>query len=116
MLVELIFHRNSLNIGAGEIRTIIERAIKRENLADLVVSIKSITVMSGWLVVLVEVPQIPQVPFAQIPNATRIFFELCCDTVAGLIVCELQNYAIRYRHFTVIGECESLLFKEKTQP
>jgi len=116
MLVELIFHRNMLNISSGEVHEKIEKAIQRENLTDLMFSVKSVTMMSRWLVVLIEVTKMPDIPFAQIPNAARIFFELCCDTVAGIIVCELQDYAVRYRHFTVVGEGESLIFKEKSQP
>jgi len=113
--VELIFHRNLLDIKADEVQAKIEKAIKRENLSELAVDIKSVTAMSKWLVVLIEVMRIPQIPFAQIPNAARQFFELCCDTVAGIIVCELQDYAVRYRHFTVHGEGPSLIFKEKDQ-
>ncbi len=99
MKVELAFNRNQLTLNAEEVR---DRILNRLSSLKfpLIFEIESVTVMSKWLVVLVDYP---------------LKTELIFDAIAGEIVIELMDYGVRYRHFTVHGEGSSLIFKEKNQ-
>jgi len=106
MEVELVFNRNNLPLDARKIELQIKNRLSKL-IFPYVFTVKSITVMSKWLVVLVDFPELQK---------HIVETELIFDAVAGEIVRQLVDYAVRYRHFTVAGERESLLFKEKTQP
>jgi len=101
--VELVFNRNQLALNAGEVESRIQNRFNKLGFPQAF-EIKGVTVMSRWLVVLVDFPALEKHP----PETELIF-----DAIAGEIVRELADDAVRYRHFTVVGERESLIFKEK---
>ena len=107
MLVEFIFHRHGLNLEAGEVQSRI-----KTKLATLPfngrIEIKSVTVMSTWLIVLIDFPDVAD--FVQ--SAENLF-----DSVGGAIAREFIDYGIRFRGFEIHGRGgTSLLFKEKPHP
>jgi len=104
MQVEFNFDRKDLQVSAGEITSILDRELRRSGF-PLAYEIKSVTVMSRWLVVLVDFPNLTE-------RNTK-WTEFLWDALAGIVV---LNFDVRYRHFTVSGEGESLIFKEKTPP
>jgi len=106
MKVELVFNRNHLTLNAREVESRIKNRLNRLRFPQ-VFEIGSVTMMSKWLVVLIDFPILQKHPLKT---------ELVFDAIAGEIVRELIDYAVRYRHFTLVGEGESLIFKEKTQP
>lgn len=95
MLVELIFHKNLLDLNAKQIQERIKLAIKKE--LDFEVKIVSTTIMNKWLVVLIEL------------NKDINYF---WDAVAGLIVCEFVDYEVRYCNFEIHGQDHSLIYKK----
>jgi len=113
MMVELIFHRNMLELDAGETQKRIETALSKiQGICPFKATVESVTIMSRWLVVLVNF-NIPEPKFeSPVPNYKENFQRLAFDTLAGSIVCELQDYAVRYRNFEIHGEGESLIFKK----
>ena len=110
MEVELIFHKNLLDLDAGETKKRIDIALKRVHF-PFQVKILSVTVMSRWLVVLADF-QIPEVPIKRVPKPQLTFENLCFSAIAGLIVEELKDYAVRYRSFGIPEESESLIYKK----
>ena len=107
MLVEFVFHRHELSIDAREAQNRI-----KTKLATLPfngrIEIKSVTVMSTWLVVLIDFPDVAD--FVQ--SAENLF-----DSVGGAIAREFIDYGIRFRGFEIHGKGgTSLIFKEKTHP
>jgi len=106
MKVELVFNRNNLTLNAQDVELQIKNRLSKL-IFPYVFTVESMTVMSKWFVVLVDFPALQK---------HTVETELIFDAVAGEIVRQLVDYAVRYRHFTVAGERESLLFKEKTQP
>ncbi len=104
MEVELVFNRNELNLNGGEVKDLILKKLTSLSF-PLLFKVKSVTVMSSWLVVLLDFPLLKTHP-----HQTELIF----DAIAGEFVRALIGYGVRYRHFTVIGEGESLIFKEKT--
>jgi len=105
MKVELVFNRNQLVLNAREVESRIKNRLNKLKF-PCVFEIESVTVISKWLVVLVDFPALQKHALED---------DLILDAIAGEIVRELIDYAVRYRHFTVLGEGESLIFKEKTQ-
>lgn len=103
MLVEFIFHRNQLDLTAGQIE---EKILPRLNELHFsnTFSLKSTTVMSKWLVVLIDIPSLEKV-FPPLLAAL--------DIIAGTIVVALKDYAVRYRHHELHGVTSSLLFKKE---
>jgi hypothetical protein len=99
MLVEFNFDRKNLRADAGEIQAYLEQELKKRNY-PLPYKIVSVTIMSRWLVVLVEFPTLKNHP----PRPVEFLW----DALAGLVV---LNFDVRYRHFTVHGEGPSLIFK-----
>lgn len=101
MLVEFNFERKNLQADAGEIQGYLEQELKTRGY-PIPFKIESVTIMIRWLVILVEFPTLQEHPLRPV--------EFLWDALAGLIV---LKYDVRYRHFTVTGEGESLIFKEK---
>jgi hypothetical protein len=102
MLVEFIFDRKNLKAKADKIKETLQRELKARGF-PFKFEIKSVTVMSRWLVILVDFPDITE--------HMNKWVEFLWDALAGVVV---LNFDVRYRHFTVLGEGPSLLFKEKT--
>jgi hypothetical protein len=98
MLVEFNFDRKNLRADAGEIKAYLKQELKKRNY-PLPYKIVSVTIMSRWLVVLVEFPTLKNHPRP---------VEFLLDALAGIVV---LNFDVRYRHFTVHGEGPSLIFK-----
>jgi len=103
MLVEFNFERKNLQANAGEIQDYLEQELRKRGF-PILFEIVSVTIMSRWLVLLVEFPTLREHTLRPI--------EFLWDAIAGLIV---LKYNVRYRHFTVHGEGPSLIFKEKHQ-
>jgi hypothetical protein len=99
MLVEFNFDRKNLQVDAGKVQSRLERELKKRNY-PIPYKIVSVTVMSRWLVVLVEFPTLKRHP----PRPVEFLW----DALAGLVV---LNFDVRYRHFTVHGEGSSLIHK-----
>jgi hypothetical protein len=103
MLVEFNFDRKNLQANAGEIESYLKKELRKRSY-PIPYKIASVTIMSRWLVVLVEFPTLNKHPTRPV--------EFLWDALAGVVV---LNFDVRYRHFTVLGEEPSLIFKEKTQ-
>jgi hypothetical protein len=99
MLVEFNFDRKNLRADAGEIQAYLEQKLKKQNY-PLPYKIVSVTIMSRWLVVLIEFPTLKNHPPRRV--------EFLWDALAGIVV---LNFDVRYRHFTVHGEGPSLIYK-----
>lgn len=110
MIIEFPFFRHNLNLKAGEIQDRIEKRFsqkqfKQDSFTDF--EIKNVTVMSKWLVVLVEFKQ-PK----EKKELTRADEEVL-DAFAGEIVIEFIDYGIRYRKFEIHGETRSLIYHKE---
>jgi len=101
MKIEFIFHRNKLTLDAGEVQ---QRVTTRLNTLSFHDKLKVIntTVMGKWLVVLIEFFQLQEISY---PLAAF-------DIVAGSIVIELQDCAVRYLHFEIHKRTGSLIYKK----
>lgn len=104
MEVELNFNKNQLTLNAGEVETRIKKRLTRLNFLSYKFAVVSVTIMSKWLIVLLDFPEFKE---KQYPNEAPLIF----DAIAGEIVRELKDHAVRYRHFTVLEEGPSLIFK-----
>lgn len=100
MLVEFIFDRKNLRVDAGEVATTLEQELKNHNF-PVKFDVKGVTVMSKWLVILVNFPTITEHRDKGV--------EFLWDALAGVTV---LNFDVRYRHFEVHGEGKSLIFKK----
>lgn len=103
MLVEFNFERKDLQAKAGEVQDCLEQELRKRGF-PILFEIVSVTIMSRWLVLLIDFPTLRE--------HTQRPIEFLWDAIAGLIV---LKYDVRYRHFTVHGEGSSLIFKEKHQ-
>jgi hypothetical protein len=103
MKVELVFNKNQLTLAAGEVHSLIENTLSKYDFG-LNLKVESVTIMSKYMDVLLDFPELKESP----PERTRDTFH----AIAGAIVIELVNYAVRYRHFEIHGEGKSLLFKK----
>ncbi len=104
MLVEFIFHRYGLNLNALEVQSRIKTKLTTLPFVGRI-DIKSVTVMSTWLVVLIDLPDATEF------NQTT---ENLLDSVGGAVVREFIAYGVRFRGFEIHGKGgESLIFKEK---
>jgi hypothetical protein len=101
MLVEFNFDRKTLKAKAGEIEETLKKELKNRGF-PFEFEIKSVTVMSKWLVILVDFPNITE--------HQDKWVEFLWDALAGVVV---LNFDVRYHHFTVLGEGPSLIFKDK---
>jgi hypothetical protein len=99
MLVEFNFARKNLQVDAGQIQIHLEKELRKRNY-PLPCKIVSVTVMSKWLVILVEFPTLEKHP----PRPVEFLW----DALAGIVV---LSFDIRYRHFTIHGESPSLIYK-----
>jgi hypothetical protein len=99
MLVEFNFDRKNLQADAGKIQSYLERELQKRNY-PLPCKIVSVTVMSKWLIILIEFPTLKKHP----PRPVEFLW----DALAGIVV---LNFDVRYRHFTVLEEGASLIFK-----
>jgi len=104
MLVEFIFQRHNLSLDAGEAQNRIKTKLATLPFVGKV-EIKSVTVMSIWLVVLIDFPDA-----AEFNQAAENLF----DSVGGAVVREFVADGVRFRGFEIHGKGgESLIFKEK---
>ena len=107
MLVEFTFNRNSLDIDASQVQERIKAKLASLPLAGRI-EIQSVTVMSNWLVVLIDFPDAT----VSMQRTEHLF-----DTIGGAIIREFIAYGVRFRGFEIHGKGgTSLIFKEKTQP
>lgn len=99
MIVEFIYDRKELQAEPQEITTLIEGELE-ERRFPLNIKILSVTLMSRWLILLVDFQEL---------TTHNAFTEFLWDALAGLVV---LHYNVRFLHWEVHGEGRSLIFKK----
>jgi hypothetical protein len=101
--IELVFKPNNLTLDAGEVQKRISEKLCKLDFSPYRPKIVSVSCMSKWLVVFFDFPKI---------SAERSVEDIAIiDSVAGIIVTELIEQAVRYCYYAVHGEGPSLIFK-----
>jgi len=104
MIVEIIFQQKDLNLKAREVKERLENYLNNLNL-KIDFTIKSVTIMSKWLVILVDFPDL------DIPKSS--LKTVYVDVIAGSIIMILREFNIRYLHYEVHGKTRSLLYHKE---
>jgi hypothetical protein len=113
--VELIYNRNDLTLDAGQVQDVVAERFRNLNFSPYAdFEFVSFTVMSKWLVVEIEFPNVTE-KAANLEGdyPKNYILTTIIDGIAGEIVVALcdKGFGVRYRHFTVLGEGPSLIFK-----
>jgi hypothetical protein len=102
-LIELVFKPKNSALNAGEAHKRITKKLSKLDFSPYKPKLVSVTCMSKWLVALFDFPEI---------SAERSVEDIAIiDSVAGIIVTELLEHAVRYCYYAVHEEGPSLIFK-----
>jgi hypothetical protein len=102
-LIELVFKPKNPPLDAGEVQKRITKKLSKLDFSPYKPQLVSVTCMSKWLVALFDFQKI---------SAVRSIEDIAIiDSVAGIIVTELLEHAVKYCYYAVHGEGPSLIFK-----
>jgi hypothetical protein len=102
-LIELVFKLKNSALDAGEVQKRIRKKLSNLDFSPYKPKLVSVTCMSKWLVALFDFPKI---------SAERSIEDIAViDSVAGVIITELIEHAVRYSYYAVHQESPSLIFK-----